>query len=101
MEKLLLTWDIKMGNHERHLEFVQKLVNDMVEVGLRPMELWLTTYGEGPRVILGAVVQNGDSMSRILESSAWKRLKAGLEQHAENLRLRIVPGDSYSVVLPG
>lgn len=100
MEKLLLTWDIKLGNHERHLEFVQKLVNDMVEVGLRPLELWLTTYGRGPRVILGAVAHNGDSVESIVNSSAWKRLQAGLDEHADNLTLRIVPGDNYSVVLP-
>lgn len=100
MEKLLLTWDIKLGSHEGHLEFVQKLVNDMVEVGLRPMELWLTTYGRGPRVILGAVAHNGDSMPAILRTPAWKELQAGLDEQSENLNLRVVDTDSYSVVLP-
>lgn len=91
MVKLLMQWDIKMGQEQSYFEFVmQDFAPGLMRLGLQPTEAWYTAYGDGPQILTGAVARDLETMRRILNSEEWRELRDRLLQYVSNFRHKVV-----------
>ncbi|MEK6221284.1 MAG: hypothetical protein N2D54_03465 [Chloroflexota bacterium] len=90
--KLMMTWDILPGREEDYFEFhIRKFIPALEELGLNLTEAWLTVYGEGPRLMAEAVIQNLSKANSVLSSSEWESLGAQLDDFVENFDFKVIP----------
>ncbi len=92
MMKLLMSWDIKPGSETAYFEFVVKeFAPGMMKLGIQPTEAWYTVFGDGPQIVTGGVVEDLETMIKILESDEWRELKEQLLDFVTNYSHKVVP----------
>jgi hypothetical protein len=90
--KLLMTWDILPGREEDYFEFhIRKFVPALEGLGVALSEAWLTVYGEQPRLLAEAKLDNLNSARELLHSSAWGDLGEEMGDMVENFEYKVVP----------
>ena len=95
MIKLLMSWDIKPGHENDYFEFVvREFAPGMMRLGLRPTEAWYTVYGEGSQILTGAVTDDLESMTKIINSDDWATLREKLAEYTTNFRQTVVRATS-------
>jgi len=95
MVKLLLSWDIREGQDEAYFTFIVKaFVPTLMRLGLRPTDAWYTIYGDEPKILIGAVAEDLDIMTRALQSETWAQTREKLARYIENYRQKIIPARS-------
>jgi len=96
MVKLLMSWDIKPGQENAYFEFIlQEFTPTMIKLGIRPIEAWYTIYGRGPQILTGGVVEDLETLKRILESEEWRSLEKRLKRFVTNFQRKVVPASGH------
>jgi hypothetical protein len=91
MTRLVFSWNIKADAETAYFEFVvQELAPKLVKLGIRPTEAWYTVYGEGPQIIMPAVVADRESLDQVLNSKQWAELIERLKMFVTDYQLRIL-----------
>jgi hypothetical protein len=91
MVKLLMSWDIRSGQEGEYFEFIlQEFRPGLKKLGVRPTDAWYTTYGDDPQILEGAVVQDLETVNRIMVSDDWRRLKRKLLTLVTNYQQKVV-----------
>ncbi len=91
MTKLVFSWNIKADAETAYFEFiVQEFAPKLVKLGIRPTEAWYTVYGEGPQIIMPAVVADQASLDQILNSEQWTELIERLKTFVTDYQLHIL-----------
>ena len=91
MVKLLMSWDIKPGRESEYFEFVvREYAPSMIRLGLQPTEAWYTIYGDGPQMLTGAVTDDIETMTEILNSEGWSKLRDSLMEFVTNFKQKLV-----------
>lgn len=91
MIKLLMSWDILPSKEREFLEFLtQEFTPTIQTLGVQPTDAWLTVYGEGPQVLAGGVMDDMESMLKMLDSSQWRELERKLQEYVSNYQRKIV-----------
>ena len=89
--KLLMTWDILPNREQEYFEFViSDFIPEIKGLGINPVDLWYTLYGDQPQIMLAATTQSQAALNIAMASKEWQRL-------VENLLL-LVNNFSYKVV---
>jgi hypothetical protein len=91
MVKLLMSWDIRPGKEESYFEFVVKQFSPkLLSLGVQPTDAWYTVYGEGPRILSGAVAEDLEAMNRVLVSEDWQDIERKLLKYVTNYKRKVV-----------
>jgi hypothetical protein len=89
--KLLMTWDILPGREQEYFEFVvREFIPELQQLGLDPIDAWVTVYGDQPQILASVDVRKGESLQKILVSAEWDALMVKLNDYVENLELKTV-----------
>ena len=89
--KLLMTWDILPGREQEYFEFVvREFMPEIQQLGLDPLDAWVTVYGDQPQILASINVRKGESLQQILVSAEWDALLVKLNDYVENLELKTV-----------
>ncbi len=92
MMKLLMSWDIKPGRETAYFEFmVKEFAPGIMKIGIQPTEAWYTVFGDGPQIVTGGVVEDLETMMKILESDEWRELKEQLMGFVTNYNHKVIP----------
>lgn len=93
--KLMMTWDILPGREEEYFEFhIRQFVPALEKLGLTLNEAWLTVYGDSPRLMAEAVINNIKKANQVLDSPQWQELGVQLQGFVENFEYKLVPARS-------
>jgi hypothetical protein len=91
MVKLLMSWDIKSGLESTYFDFIiNEFMPGLLKLGVQPTEAWYTVYGSGPQILTGAVAQDLETMTEILDSDEWHELQAKLLVYVTNFEYKVV-----------
>jgi hypothetical protein len=91
MTRLVFSWNIKADAETAYFEFVvQELAPKLVKLGIRPTEAWYTVYGEGPQIIMPAIVADRESLDQVLNSEQWAELIERLKMFVTDYQLHIL-----------
>ncbi|MCK4451526.1 MAG: hypothetical protein KAX26_13140 [Anaerolineae bacterium] len=91
MVKLLMSWDIKSGLEAIYFDFiVNEFMPGLLRLDIQPTEAWYTVYGSGPQILTGAVAEDLDTMTSILDSEEWYELQSELLAYVANFEYKIV-----------
>jgi hypothetical protein len=86
-----MTWDILPGREQEYFEFVvREFMPEIQQLGLDPIDAWVTVYGDRPQILASVDVRKGESLQQILVSSEWDALLVKLNDYVENLELKTV-----------
>jgi hypothetical protein len=89
--KVIMSWDIKPGRSEEYFEFVVRdFAPSFQRIGWQMTEAWLTSYGERPQIMVGALADNIAQMKRMLDSEEWKELHTKLLQYVNNYSEKVI-----------
>jgi len=89
--RLILTWNIRPGREQEYSMFVNdRLAPGLVEIGLPPHDVYYTTYGRVPQIMVVLEVPELTVLQRAMESSRWRKMKHELLQYIEDYRERVV-----------
>ncbi len=92
MVKLMMTWDIRPGKEEAHIEFIAKtFIPRMVKLDVRLVDIWSALYGDVPQISIGWVADDKASLAKMLSSREWRALHDQLEPFVSEFKYRIVP----------
>jgi len=90
--KLMMFWDILPGREEDYFEFhVREFVPALEQMGLFLHEAWLTVYGEQPRLMAEAVINNLTRANGLITSEEWLNLGVQLADFVENFEYKLIP----------
>lgn len=79
MIKLLMSWNIRAGLEDEYFQFVMEdFAPKLLELGIRPTDVWYTAYGNHPQILAGGVADDLRSLRKALASSEWRELKLEL-----------------------
>ncbi len=79
MIKLLMSWNIRAGLEDEYFTFVtEEFAPGLMELGIRPTDVWYTAYGNSPQILTGGVTDDLRSLRKALASSEWRELKLEL-----------------------
>ena len=93
--KLMMTWDILPGREEEYFEFhIRQFVPALEKLGLTLNEAWLTVYGDSPRLMAEAVINNINIANQVLDSKQWEELGVQLQDFVDNFEYKLVPARS-------
>ena len=67
-----------------------RLAPGLVEIGLPPHDVYYTTYGRVPQIMVVLDVPELTVLQRAMESSQWRKMKHELLQYIEDYRERVV-----------
>ena len=91
MIKLLMQWDIRIGQEQYFSEFVvREFAPRLMQLGVEPSEVLYTMYGEGPQMLTIGAVESKDKLADILESNGWRKLHEKLLAYVTNYEQKIV-----------
>ncbi len=100
MVRLLMQWDIRIGDEQPYFEFVMReFAPGLKRLGIDPTEVWYTIYGNGPQMLTIGEVSNLDRLQAILQSEIWENLHNKLLRHVTNYRQRVVEDNSRTFQL--
>lgn len=92
--KLLLTYDPVPGRREEYFSYMLgRFVPSLEQLGLTMAETWHTAYGDYPLRLTAFVAPDVSKMRMVIDSDAFARLEAQLQDYVQNYRRRIVPAD--------
>jgi hypothetical protein len=95
MYKLLMSWDLLPEKHPEYIEFLTKeLAPALVDLGIRPTEVWYAIYGGSPQVRAGGVAEDLETLEQILLSNEWRELEKKLRSYVTHFRRKIVVASS-------
>jgi len=101
MIKLLMGWDIRPDKESEYFEFVMKeFAPTLMQLGLRPTEVWYTIFGSGPQILIGGVTEDIDTMIDILESEEWRDIYRELLTYVHHYRHKVVQATGRLQLLP-
>ena len=90
--KLLITWDILPNQEQEYFEFViSDFMPEIKQLGIRPIEIWYTIYGEQPQIMIAAKTQSQAALNVAMASKEWQRLLDNLMQFVENFSYKVIP----------
>jgi hypothetical protein len=93
MYKLLMSWDIKPTRDQEYFEFmVREFAPRIASMGITPTEAWFSVYGEGPQIIVEGVMDDLDTMRKLLASDDWQTLNKKLMEYVQDYRQKVVAG---------
>lgn len=91
MVKLLMQWDIRIGQEQDFSEFVvREFAPRLVKLGIEPTEILYTMYGDGPQMYTSVVVDDHEKLVEILHSEAWRKLQDKLQNYITNYTQKVV-----------
>lgn len=91
--KLLMRWDIKPEREQDYFEFVvREWVPGITRLGMEPTGAWFTAYSHGkqPQIMAEGLVDDVETMRRILKSKEWAKLHEKLLDHVINYEHKVV-----------
>jgi hypothetical protein len=92
MVKLVMTWDIRPGKEEAHIEFIAKtFIPRMVKLDVRLVDIWSTLWGQAPQISMGWIADDRPSVAKMLSTREWRALREQLDPFVTEFRYRIVP----------
>jgi hypothetical protein len=59
-------------------------------LGVQLTEAWYTVYGSGPQILTGAVAEDLETLTMILDSDEWHDLQSKLLVYIANFEYKIV-----------
>ena len=90
--KLLMTWDILPNMEQEYFEFViSDFIPEIKQLGISPVNLWYTLYGDQPQIMVVARTQSQSALNVVLASKEWQLLLENLLKFAGNFSYKIVP----------
>ena len=89
--RLILTWNIRPGREQEYSMFVNdRLAPGLVEIGLPPHDVYYTTYGRVPQIMVVLEVPDPDTLQQAMDSTQWHTLKSELLQFIEDYQEKVV-----------
>ena len=89
--KLLMTWDILPNQEQEYFEFViGDFLPEIKQLGIRPVDIWYTMYGDQPQIMGVAKIQSQAALNVAMASKEWLRLVDNLLQFVENFSYKII-----------
>jgi hypothetical protein len=89
--KLILTYDILAETQDRYYQYMLgEMVPAVQSMGLHMSGAWHTAYGEYPVRLVEFVADDQAALDEVLESPAWERLEARLQEFVVNYGKKIV-----------
>ncbi|NDJ52972.1 MAG: hypothetical protein GYB68_07810 [Chloroflexi bacterium] len=89
--KLILMYDISLENNESYYQFAMSRFIPVVQaMDVHLTEVWQTAYGEYPVRMISFVVEDLDTIRRMLQSEEWKRVEDQLQEYVENYTRKVV-----------
>lgn len=93
--KMIMTWDIRPGREQEYSEFINnRLAPGLVELGLPPSDVFFTTYGHVPQIMVILDVADEAALQKATRQRKWANLKNDLLNYIENYREKVVRADS-------
>jgi hypothetical protein len=90
--KLLMTWDILPNREQEYFEFViSDFIPEIKQLGIRPVDVWYTMYGEQPQIMVAVKTQSQSALNVAMASKEWQRLLDNLLQFVENFSYKVIP----------
>ena len=89
--RLILTWNIRPGREQEYSMFVNdRLAPGLVEIGLPPHDVYYTTYGRVPQIMVVLEIPDPDTLQQAMASTQWQTLKSELLQFIEDYQEKVV-----------
>jgi len=93
--KLLMTWDIKPEHEQEYFEFViREFIPGIQRLGAELSDAWATVYGNGPQIMVGAVLPSLNRSRQLLCSSEWEALYNHLLDFVQNYQQKVIEAHS-------
>ncbi len=93
--KLLLTWDILPNLEQEYFEFViSNFLPEIKQLGIRPVDIWYTMYGDQPQIMAAAKTQSQASLNVVMASKEWQLLLDDLSKFVENFSYKVIPAQT-------
>jgi len=90
--KLLMTWDILPNLEQEYFEFViGDFLPEIKQLGIRPVDLWYTLYGNQPQIMMAASTGSQASLNVVMASKEWQLLLENLLKCVENFSYKVIP----------
>ncbi len=97
--RLILTWNIRPGQEQEYSIYVNdRLAPGLMEIGLPPYDVYYTTYGDAPQIMVALNVSSLALLEKALKSPRWQALKQDLLQYVEDYQERVIKasgGDEF------
>lgn len=91
MYKVVISYDMQKGKEQECQDYlVNKLAPGLARMGFQFSDVWYTVWGSSPEILGGGEVESLDKAREIFESTAWTRLSAGMDDLADNFKVRVV-----------
>jgi hypothetical protein len=95
--RLILTWNIRPGREQEYSMFVNdRLAPGLVESGLPPHDVYNTTSGRGPQIMVVLEIPDPAVLQQAMQSTQWGALKRELLQYIEDYQEQVVKTDDDS-----
>lgn len=93
--KLLMTWDILPNLEQEYFEFViSDFLPETKQLGIRPVDIWYTLYGDQPQIMVAAKTQSQASLNIVMASREWLLLLENLMKFVENFSYKVIPAQT-------
>ena len=90
--KLLMTWDILPNLEQEYFEFViSEFIPEVKQLGIRPVNLWYTMYGDQPQIMVAAKTQSQAALNVVMASKEWSQLLENLMKFVDNFSYKVIP----------
>jgi len=93
--KLIMTWDILPNLEQEYFEFViGDFLPEIKQLGIRPVDLWYTMYGDQSQIMVVAKTQSQASLNVVMASKEWLLLIENLLKFVENFSFKVIPAQT-------
>lgn len=87
-----MTWDILPNLEQEYFEFViSDFIPEIKQLGISPVDLWWTLYGDQPQIMVAAKTQSQAALNIAMASKEWQRLIENLMQFVGNFSYKVIP----------
>lgn len=95
MYKILISYDMQKGKEQECQEYlVNKLAPGLARMGFQFSDVWYTVWGSSPEILGGGEVDSLEKARSIFTSNTWERLARGMDDLADNFKVRVVRGEN-------
>ena len=93
--KLLMTWDILPNLEQEYFEFViSEFIPEIKGLGISPVNVWYTLYGEQPQIMIVAKIQSQAALNVAMASKEWQSLLESLMNFIANFTYKVIPAQT-------
>ena len=93
--KLIMTWDILPNLEQEYFEFViSDFLPEIKQLGIRPVDIWFTMYGDQPQIMVAVKTQSQASLNVVMASKEWLLLLESLLKFVENFSYKVIPAQT-------